>query len=105
MSAVGRILIAEDERRRQPVRSLTPAAPGRDVHEDPVAGGMVDRCPRGDREFGTPLALTLAYKVSDNWRLALSWARRGPRGALREPSRFLAELSRGTRDAAATRSA
>lgn len=33
--------------------------------------------PRGDREFGTPLALTLAYKVSDNWRLALSWANNG----------------------------
>lgn len=33
--------------------------------------------PRGDREFGTPLALTLAYKVSDNWRLAFSWANNG----------------------------
>jgi hypothetical protein len=33
--------------------------------------------PRGDREFGTPLALTLAYRVNDNWRLALSWANSG----------------------------
>jgi DNA helicase-2/ATP-dependent DNA helicase PcrA len=33
-------------------------------------------------------------------RLALSWAREGLRGQLREPSRFLAELRTGTRDAA-----
>jgi DNA helicase-2/ATP-dependent DNA helicase PcrA len=32
-------------------------------------------------------------------RLALSWAREGLRGQLREPSRFLAELRTGTRDA------
>ena len=37
-------------------------------------------------------------------RLALSWAREGLRGQRREPSRFLAELRTGTRDAA-TRSA
>ena len=33
-------------------------------------------------------------------RLALSWAREGLRGQRREPSRFLAELRTGTRDAA-----
>lgn len=33
--------------------------------------------PRMNREFGTPLALTLAYRVSDRWRLAVSWANNG----------------------------
>lgn len=36
-------------------------------------------------------------------RIALSWARAGARGPAREPSRFLAELRTGTRDAAAPR--
>ena len=38
-------------------------------------------------------------------RLGMSWARQGARGQTREPSRFLAELHTGSRDAAATRSA
>ena len=38
-------------------------------------------------------------------RLGMSWARQGSRGQTREPSRFLAELRTGSRDAAATRSA
>lgn len=36
-------------------------------------------------------------------RLTLSWARRGPRGQDRQPSRFLPELRTGSRDAAPTR--
>ena len=43
-------LITEDERRRQHVCRLMPALPGGDVHEDPVAGGVIDRRPRGDGE-------------------------------------------------------
>ena len=35
-------------------------------------------------------------------RLTLSWARRGPRGQERQPSRFLQELRSGSRDAAPT---
>lgn len=38
---------------------------------------IVEGRPRGNREFGTPLALTLSYKVSDNWRLAVTWANNG----------------------------
>jgi hypothetical protein len=33
--------------------------------------------PRMRAEFGTPLALTLAYQPSERWRLALTWANNG----------------------------
>jgi len=33
--------------------------------------------PRQTHDFGTPLALSLAYRVSDRWRLAVSWANNG----------------------------
>lgn len=38
---------------------------------------IVEGRPRGNRDFGTPLALTLAYRVSDRWRLAVTWANNG----------------------------
>ena len=33
--------------------------------------------PRMTNEFGTPLALTLSYQVTDSWRLAVAWANNG----------------------------
>jgi hypothetical protein len=33
--------------------------------------------PRGNQEFGTPLALTLSYKVTKDWHLAATWANNG----------------------------
>jgi hypothetical protein len=33
--------------------------------------------PRMNAEFGTPLGLTLAYQVSDRWKLAVTWANNG----------------------------
>jgi hypothetical protein len=33
--------------------------------------------PRMNREFGTPIGLTLAYQVSDRWKLAVTWANNG----------------------------
>lgn len=33
--------------------------------------------PRMRAEFGTPIALTVAYQVSEDWRLALTWANNG----------------------------
>ena len=33
--------------------------------------------PRMNAEFGTPLALTLSYQVSDRWKLAVTWANNG----------------------------
>jgi hypothetical protein len=33
--------------------------------------------PRGNNEFGTPLALTLSYQVTKQWRLAVAWANNG----------------------------
>jgi hypothetical protein len=38
---------------------------------------IVEGRPRQRHDFGTPLALTLAYRVSDRWRLAVSWANNG----------------------------
>jgi hypothetical protein len=57
-------------------------------HEwEPYAGvevGLTNRLtfiaegrPRGNQEHGTPLALTLNYKVSKNWHLAATWANNG----------------------------
>ena len=33
--------------------------------------------PRGNREFGTPLALTLAYQATERMRFAVTWANNG----------------------------
>lgn len=33
--------------------------------------------PRMNEEFGTPLALTLSYRVTDRWQLAVTWANNG----------------------------
>jgi hypothetical protein len=33
--------------------------------------------PRMNAEFGTPLALTLSYQASRNWRFAVTWANNG----------------------------
>jgi hypothetical protein len=63
-------------------------ADGLAKHEfEPYAGlelGLTSRLtfiaearPRGNQEFGTPLALTLSYKVSKNWHLAATWANNG----------------------------
>ncbi|MGV3721705.1 MAG: YjbH domain-containing protein [Actinomycetota bacterium] len=38
---------------------------------------IVEGRPRMRAEFGAPIALTLAYQVSDDWRLALTWANNG----------------------------
>ena len=38
---------------------------------------IIEGRPRMNAEFGTPLALTLAYKPSKNWRLAVTWANNG----------------------------
>jgi hypothetical protein len=38
---------------------------------------IVEGRPRMNREFGTPIALTIAYKPSSNWRLAITWANNG----------------------------
>lgn len=61
---------------------------GLSKHElQPYAGlelGLVPRLtlslegrPRMNNEFGTVLGVTLAYKVNDDWRLALTWANNG----------------------------
>jgi hypothetical protein len=33
--------------------------------------------PGTEKDFGTPLALTLSYRVTDRWKLALTWANNG----------------------------
>lgn len=38
---------------------------------------IVEARPRLEHDFGTPLALTLAYRPSENWRLAITWANNG----------------------------
>lgn len=38
---------------------------------------IVEGRPRMKQEFGTPIALTLAYRASDRWRVAVTWANNG----------------------------